>query len=832
MWIQAWFERLWQDLRFGCRMLGGNPGFTVVAALSLAAGIGANVAAFSWADALLLRPLPVARPNELVTVGAMLSVEGFTSLAASYREYLDIRDRSKSFEGLTAFTGITAGVAGDRDAVPRLRLGSLVSGNFFGSMGVEPELGRAFRPEEDQVPGRDAVVVLGHEFWEQEFARDPAVLGRSILVNGVEFTVVGVVPERFTGMNQYVRNDFYAPIMMWPRLLADPKALPLEDRALRRVRIKGRLAPGVSMTRAQAELAVIGADLAREHPQTNENRVLAVRTELQTRIAQSPPDAMLIAMLSTLAAAVLFVACANVAGLLTSRAPARAREMALRLAIGAGRTRLVRQLITESLLIAAGGCALGLAVGYAGIRVFRSIQIPTDLPVALAFQLDRRALVFSVMVAGVSALLAGLVPAIRGTRLDLTTALKTGDTEAGASRRRFGRRILVAAQVAVSVVLLVMATFMYRGFTALLGSGPGYRTDHLLMMGIDPSLVHYTDQETRQFFDRLVERAGEVSGVRSVSLASSVPMSNEADAVGILPEGYELPKGQTSVNVLDATVAERYFEVMQIPIIAGRPINEQDREGAPQVAVVNELLARKYWPGANPIGKRFQLVTEPDHPWVEVVGVAKTSKYLWLAEPPTDFLYLSYRQHPQQRMVLLAQSLGDPAQLADPLRNVVRSLDRTQPIFNLHTMEEFYRMRAISIFNIIIGTVAAMGFMGLGLAIVGIYGLMSYAATRRTREIGVRMAIGADRASVLRMMLAQGAVLAGAGLLLGLAGAIGAGRLLQAMFPGGGGVNQGGTDSVSLLIVGTLVLGITLLAAYIPARRASLVDPIKALHYE
>ncbi len=832
MWIIAWFERLWQDVRYGSRVLARSPGFTLVAMLSLATGIGANVAAFSWADALLLRPLPVARPNEIVTVGDTVSVEGFTSLAASYREYEDLRDRAKSFEGLTASSGITAGVATDPAALPKLKLGLLVSGNFFSLMGVQPMLGRAFRAEEDQVPDRDAVVVLGYDFWQRELGGDPAVLGRRIRLNGIPFTVIGIVPASFTGINQFVRNDFYAPIMMWPALSGNPKVHPLEDRSLQEVTIKGRLAPGVGLTQAQAELSAIGADLAREYPQTNENRVLAVRTELQSRVAQSPPDAMLIVMLSTLALAVLFVACANVAGLLTSRAPARAREIALRLAIGAGRVRLVRQLITESLLIAVGGGVLGVAVGYAGVRVFQHIQIPSDLPVSLDFQLDRRALVFSLIVAAASALLFGLVPALQTTRLDLNTAMKTGDADMGGSQRRLGRRLLVGAQVAVSVILLVVATFMYRSFIRQVGSGPGYRTDHVLMMGLDTSLVHYSDVDSRVFFERLGDRAREVPGVRLAALSSTVPMSTDSvGSTSIVPEGHQLPTGQDSIGVLDAIVDERYFDVMDIPIVEGRAFTERDRDGTPLVAVVNESLARKYWPDASALGKRFQLAAAPGRPWVQIVGVAKESKYIWLAEPPTDFVYMPYQQHPRSNMTLLAQSIGDdPAALAAPLRDVVRDLDRNQPIFNVRTMSEFYRMRAVSIFDIVIGTVAAMGLMGLGLAIVGIYGLMSYAVMRRTREIGIRMAIGADRGAVLRMVLGQGATLAGAGLALGLVGAIGAGRVLRAMFPGG--ATRPGTDLVGLAIVGVVVLAITLLAAYVPARRASRVDPITALRYE
>ena len=377
----GWLERLWQDVRYGCRTLAGSPGFTLVAVGSLALGIGANSAAFSWADALLLRPLTVARPGEVVTVGSTMSVEGFSSISASYPDYIDIRDRGTSFDGLVAFTGITSGLATSRDALPALRLGLLVSGNFFSVMGVEPALGRAFRQEENAVPGRDAVVIISHTLWKQQFASDRSILGRHLQLSGIEFTIVGVAPEQFTGMNQFVRSDFYVPLMMWPRLLTDPNARPLEDRRYRSLTLKGRLKPGVSMSEAQNELSVIAKNLERAYPDTNRNRDLVVRTELQTRIAQSPPDSMLIAMLTTLALAVLFVACANVAGLLTSRAPARAREMAMRIAIGAGRARLIRQLMTESVLIALAGGLLGLAVGYGAITAFRQIQIPTDLPV-------------------------------------------------------------------------------------------------------------------------------------------------------------------------------------------------------------------------------------------------------------------------------------------------------------------------------------------------------------------------------------------------------------------------------------------------------------------
>ena len=823
-------ERLWQDVRYGCRLLAGSPGFASIAVISLAIGIGANCAIFSFADALLLRPLPVARPGEVLTVGSTTTLEalGASSLATSYPDYVDIRDRIKSFAGVAAFREVTAGVATDPKAMPRLKLGMLVSANLFTLMGVEPTLGRTFRPEEDQVPGRDAVVVLGRTMWEQEFGSDPAVLGRRVLINGGEFTVIGVAPPDFHGLDQYVRSDFFVPLMMSPRLISNPKAASLQARDARNLRLKGRLKPGVSQTEAQTELTTIAADLERAYPDTNKNRRMAVRTELQARIAQSPPDAMLIAMLSTLALAVLFVACANVAGLLTSRAPVRAREMALRLAIGAGRGRLVRQLVTESLLIAIAGGVLGLGVGYAGMTLFRQIELPTDLPITISFQMDRRALLFSLAVAVASAVLFGLVPAIQATRADLTAVMKASDSVAPGRRRRWGRAVLVGGQVAISVVLLVVALFMYRGFRQQIANGPGYRTDHLLMLSFDTSLVRYTDAQSRQFFEQVAERARAVPGVKTVTMSTSVPMAT--DSIGfetVVPEGFQFPPGKDNATVLASRVDEYYFDTMGLTILRGRNFSVDDSFDAPRVAVVNEQFAKHYWPNRDPIGQRLR-AGDDDKTWVQVVGLAKTSKYIFIAEAPSEFVYFPHRQKHLRETIMIAQSAGDPSALATPLRDVVRSLDPNLPIYNVRTMGELYRMRAISTFNVLIGTVAAMGVMGLGLSIVGLYGLVAYAASRRTREIGIRMAIGANRRAVSLMVLRQGLVLAVVGLVLGLAASVGAGELLRAAFPTG----DDQRDTVALLIVIPIVLAVTFLAAYVPARKASRLNPMQALRHE
>jgi predicted permease len=823
-----WLQDLVSDLHYGCRMLAKNPGFTLVAVLSLAIGIGANTAVFSFADTLLLRPLTVPRPGEVLTVGSTSASTIRPILLASYRDYVDVRDRSQSFEGLVAFSDTVVGFATGPENPPKLAIGMLVTGNFFPVMGVEPALGRAFRPDEDRVPGRDAVVMLGHAFWQREFGADPAIIGRAIRLHGIEFTVIGVTPARFTGMDQYVRYEFFTPLMMWPGLVPDSRVPPFEARDVRTLDVRGRLKRGVTLAQANTELSVIAGDLERAYPDTNRNQTITARTELQARIAAAPPIARLLVMLNLLAAAVLFVACANVAGLLASRAPVRAREIAMRLAIGAGRPRIVRQLITESLLIAVLGGVLGLGVGYTGVTMFRRFQIPTDLPIVASFELDRRVLLVSLVVALLSAVLFGLAPAIRSTRADLTTVMKSTDA-AGFGRRRWGRALLVAGQVAVSVVLLVVATFIYRGFQQQLGTGPGFRTDHLLMMSLAPGQLHYTESQAARFFERVAEEARRVPGVQSAALTRYMPMDGLPPSVTIVPEGFEFPAGKDSATVARSIVDEDYFDTIGLPILRGRAFRATDAAAAPKVAIVNEVIAQRYWPGQDPIGKRFRLDNRAG-PWVEIVGVAKTSKYSFAIERPLEFVYLPYRQRAPESMFLLVRSLGDPASLVTPLREVVRGLDANLPISNTRTMEELYRLRSVVILNVIVSLIAAMGLMGLALALVGLYGLVAYAASRRTKEIGIRMAIGAGRSDVMRMVLGHGLVLALAGLGVGLLASAGAARGLGTIFPGG--IRGDGTDYVAFPLVAAGVLVVTLLAAYLPARRASRVNPTEALRHE
>jgi putative ABC transport system permease protein len=823
-----WLRDLARDLRYGGRMLRRNPGFACIAVMSLAIGIGANCAVFSFADALLLRPLSVPRPSEIVTVGSTTSLD--QSLSASYRDYVDVRDRSTSFEGLVASTESSVAFATQPRTAPRPRIGILVSSNFFPVMGVTPELGRAFRADEDQVPGRDAVVVLGHDLWTLEFGADRAILGRTVRLNGIDFTVIGVAPASVAVLDRFTRYEFYAPLMMWSRLRADPTIRPFEARDFRNLEVKGRLKNGVTIAQAQTELSVIARDLARAYPETNRDQRIVVRTELQERFAESPANVLLVAMLGLLAAAVLFVACANVAGLLASRAPMRAREIALRLAAGAGRARVIRQLITESLLIAVLGGVLGLGVGYAGVTLFRQFRIPTELPIAVPFELDRRALTANLVVALISAVLFGLAPALRATRGDLTAVMKATDTAGFGRRRRWGHAILVGGQVAVAVVVLAVATFVYRDFQRRLETGPGFKTDHRLMMVFNPSLVQYSEAQAQQFFDQVAERARLTPGVTSATLTSFVPMDGGARPVTVVPEGYQFPAGSDRATVYSATVDDRYFETLGQPILQGRGFRATDSARSPGVAVVNEQFARHYWPGQNPLGKRFRL-TDRSGSWVEVVGICPTTRYFFLIESPAEFVYFPYRQHPQPRMALVAESAGDPSNLAAPLREAIGRLDANQPIYNVRTLDEMYRMRVVTILNVVVSLVGAMGLMGLTLAIVGLYGLVAYAVSRRTKEIGIRMAIGAGRSDVLRMVLRQGIVLALSGLAAGLLVSLGANRALGIVFPAGAGGNDR-IDFVAFALVGSVVLAVTLFAAYMPARRASRINPTDALRCE
>ncbi len=815
---------LFKEIRQAFRMLAKNPGFTAIAALSLALGIGANSAIFSFADALVLRPLPVPEASNVLTVTTSTPGDQFGG-PASFPDYRDLRDKNQTFENLAAFRFYTFGFALSPGVQPQMRLGCLVSENFFRTTEVQPALGRAFLPEEGRVPGRDAVAILSYDLWKTQFGSDRGVIGRVIRLNGIDFTVIGVTPEDFTGLSGIIRPALYAPLSMTQRLSAAPKD-PLEDRNDRALQLKGRLKPGASREQAQAELLTISRNLEKNYPGTNRNRKAAVQTELQARVQSDPYDAALSVMMMALVGLVLLIACANVANLMLARSRARSREIAIRLAIGAGRGRLVRQLLTESLVLALLGGALGLGFGYFAIRFLRTLQIPTDLPVVLDFQMDRRVLLFSLVVAILSALAFGLAPAWQAGKTDLVSTLKSAGLVSSARRRTIGRNALVVAQVALSLVLLVAASIVLDGFRKSLVMNPGFRTDHVMLMELDTSFARYSGEQSRQFYRNLLDRTRAVPGVTSASLAGAVPLMPGQSSVTVIPDGYQPPKGQETVTEFGQSADEHYFATMHIPILRGRGFTASDKADTQRVAVVNQAFVDKYWPHQDAVGKRVRLDSRTG-PLLEVVGVVKTGRYLFIAEPATPYLYMPYEQQPRSSMTVLAETAGNPADLATPLRNVVRSLDADLPIYNARPLSVLYHQRVDSVLLLILQMVGTMGLIGLTLALIGLYGLVAYSVSRRTQEIGIRMALGARRMDVLRMVLRQGLLLSGIGIAIGLAGSVGVRSLLSI-----GLVGLGVTSPIVLVIVPLVLVVVTMAACYLPARRASLIDPLRALRYE
>jgi predicted permease len=815
------------DFRYALRMLGRNPGFALVAIVSMALGIGANTAIFSLADYLLFPRLSVPDPPGMVVVQSQFRGESvgnmFQYSYLSSPDFEDFRKKSKTFAGLTASQYYPFGFAPDRAAQPQMKFGALVSGNFFDVLGVGPEQGRTFRPDEDKVPGRDPVVVISHVLWENEFASSPGVIGQAIFLNGLSFRVVGVAPESFTGPNAWLRADLYVPLAMQPALAGAAGQSELEMRDVRGLMVMGRLKPGVRMRQAVAEAGVIGEQLAQAYPKTNRTCSFIVMTYRQSSMI--PPLVTFTLFLLGLAGVVLLIACANVMNLMLSRASGRAREIAVRLAMGAGRARLVRQLLTESLVIAILGGGLGLLLAQVGAHQFSQMRIPVDVPVVVDIKIDPQVLLFALLVSVASAVLFGLAPALQSTRTDLVPALKAGGVAPGKRRRFLGRNALVMAQVAGSLVLLVLATQAYRGARIILASPPGFRTDHILMASFNPALARDSREQTQEFYRRLQEQARTLPGVKSAALTQAMPMVPTSPMIRVIPEGVPLPPGAEAVSAFMNTVSDGYFRALGVPLVKGREFEATDRVDTARVVIVNEQFAQKYYPHQDAIGKRLRL-NGPNGPFAEIVGVAKQGKYVFPVEPPMEYLYLPLAQNPAAGMTLLLETEGPSAALTGPLRDLVHSLDSRQPIYGVRTMEEFYEVRAHKTLGFVTNAMAELGILGLVLAMVGLYGLMTYSVSLRQRELGIRMAIGAEPATVVGMVLKQGMILAGVGVAIGLTLSLAAAKPTAALVQGRG-------FNLPLVALVTLsLLAMAALGAYIPARRASRVDPNTVLRQE
>ncbi len=821
-WHWTSFDGIWADLRYALRTFRRRPGFVAVAVLSLAGGIGANGAIFSFADAVIFHPLPVTRPNEVLNITNNTPGNPFEGV--SYPDYRDLRAKSQLFAGIVAYRTAALGAAPGPDAPPRMRLAVLVSDNFFSALEVAPSRGRTFLPAEARQPGQP-VAMLSHEFWQTEYAADPDVIGRRLRLNGVEVTIVGVTPPYFTGLDRFVRPSIYVPLAMSQRLAAAATD-PLQDRGKRDLIVRGRLRPGATRESAQAELTAIGKDLARQYPKDDGNRHIAVRTELETRIQQSPQLLSLVTMMMGLTALVLIIACTNVANLLLARAGARSREMAIRLAIGAGRLRLVRQLITESLILAMLGGLAGLGLAYGGVRFFDTMSVPSDIPSTLGVQMDSRVVVFSMVAAMVSAVLFGLVPAIQTVRGSLTPALKAAGAAAGGRRRTMGRNALVVGQIALAMVLLIAVGMFVDAFRQMRVLDPGFRSDHRISFDTNPPALRYSADQSYNFYRKLTDGVRALPGVRSAALAESLPLSPRQTTLTVVPEGYRFLKGQDAATVFGGVFSAEYFQTMGVEIVRGRAFSPNDRKGSPLVAIVNQHFAATYWPNQDPIGKRLR-IGGSEGPEAEVVGVARTGRYLVANEAPSSYVYLPYEQNRRPAMTMIVESAGDPSQLAAPLRELVRALDANLPVYNLRTVSYLVDQRARETWLQFLQMVTAVGLLGLTMATVGLYGLIAYSVSRRIPEIGVRMAIGATRWDVLRLILWQGLTLAAAGILIGGCVSVVAAPALAAGM-GAVGKSSPGTS----LAVAAALLVVSTSACYLPARRAAAIDPVRALRYE
>ncbi len=820
---------LFGDLRYALRTLRKSPGFALVAILSIALGVGANTAMFSFVDAVLFRPLPVHNAGAIVALHS--TAPGAPLDNVSYPDYIDLRDRTTQLQSVAAYQGLTAGISASREALPQMTLGYLVTGNFFSGLGIDVPIGRGFRAEEDRQGAQNQVTVISHSLFERYFNSDPNVVGRTLRVNGAEFTVIGVTASDFSGPEAYVQADFYVPTNSYHA--AAPMATgedPLISRKTKPLSLLARLKPGATIKSAQAELTTIARALQAQYPDTNRDRTFTILSYFDDRFEQDKVDAILSLTLLGITGMVLLIACANVANLLLARGTARVKEIAIRIAIGAGRGRLLRQLLTESMLLALLGGVAGVGVGYAGVRFFQSVKLPADIPLDLGIRMDSRLLVFSLVLSLATGIIFGLLPALRATRMDLNTTIKASDQGPGKPGfwrgRLSGRNVLVSVQLSLAVVLLVASGLFVRGFTAARKMDPGFRMDHTLLVSFNASLIRYDEAKSRRFYKALIDRVRELPGVTDATLAHNYPFGNSVGTRSLTVDGYQPRAGEEKPYAFFNLVDERYFPMTEIKLLRGRNFDSRDTASSPRVAIINDTVAKKLFPNRDPLGVRMRLDSATG-PTVEIVGIAKTGKYLYWAEPPEPFLWMPFSQDYNSLVTLQVRTEGDPTAMSGAIRDTVRAIDPDMPVFSVRSMEAFYDQRAMLGPRITMQLVTATGLMGLLLAIIGLYGVVTYAVSRRTREIGIRMAIGANPGDVLRMILGQGMVFTAIGVGAGLGLAFFASQVVAGFV-----VGVSPRDPAIFLSVPVILALVMMAACWLPARRAARIDPTLALRQD
>jgi putative ABC transport system permease protein len=813
-------QTLWQNLRYGARMLMKKPGFTLIAVISLALGVGANTAIFSVVNAALLRPLPVEEPEALVGLYRKIPQDPNYN-RFSYPNYVDVRDRNQSFESLAAyyFTPFNLSGGGQTERVN----GKVVSGNYFSTLGVKMNQGRAFLPEEDRAPNANPVAVIGYGLWQRRFGGDPALVGKTITLNGQGFTVVGVAPPQFQGAEVGMVPDVFVPMMMQSRAM--PGRNWLDERGAGWLRVVGRLKPGVSVEQAQAEMSALGDQMRSENPQINETFGIAVIQDFGIHPQFRDLARNFLLILMAVVALVLLIACANVASLLLARAAERQQEIGVRLALGAGRSRLIGQLLTESLLLAVLGGVAGLVIAPWLIDALSGAMAQANpMPSPVEFQLDRRVLAFTAAAAVLTGLIFGLAPAISAARTDLMKIIK-GDTAGQAPVRTRLRSIFVGAQVALSLALLVAAGLFVRSLQSAQRIDVGFDAERQLLLSFDMGLQGYDRERCRAFVRQLEQRVAALPGVQSVTFASVTPLGMGADQdMGIVIDGYTPPSGLQDVAINYNVVGANYFQTMGIPLVQGRDFGAQDHEKAPPVAIVNETAARRFWPNQPALGKHVRY--GPGGPEVEVIGVARDIKYITLGEGPTPYLYAPMSQSYLSSATLQARASGDPSELIGAVQREVHALDKDLPVFGVKTMGQQLQgaLMAPGLAAALLGVFSAVAML---LAAVGIYGVVSYAVIGRTREFGLRMALGAKPRNVAWLALRGGMTPVWIGIVIGLGAALAATRLLESFLYG-----VSASDPMTYAAAVILLGAVALLASFIPAWRTTKVDPMIALRCE
>ncbi|MDT5156912.1 MAG: hypothetical protein QOC61_1808 [Acidobacteriota bacterium] len=817
-----------KDVRFGLRVLWKSKGFTAVAVVTLGLGIGVNTAIFSGVSAFVLRPLPgTSDPERLVSVFETPAdgQGGYNNM--SYPDYLDYRAQTDVFDGVLAHEMVQAALGNDREQTD-VAWGQIVTGNFFDVLKVRMQLGRGFLPEEDETPGTHPVVVLSHDLWRTRFGADRAIVGQTIQLNGHPFTVVGVARPEFTGAKWALGMKFWVPLMMKQQVLGGTNNW-MTERGNHWLEMMARLKPTATNAQAGAALTAIAARLEGQYPAArNKNiRVLVV----DEREGRWQDMAGVVRLSSGLAMAVvglvLLVACANVANMMLARAVVRRKEIALRLALGAGRWRVIRQLLTESVMLSFAGGALGLLLAF-----WMTDALTTFFP-SLAYQLvldvspDARALGFTLAVSLLTGIVFGLAPAFQTTKPDLVPVLKGESERAGRARRLSLRNALVVSQVALSLVVLVCAALFVQSFHNAKSIDPGFTTHDAVLVSVNPGLFGYTKEQGRDFYRRLAERVRAMPGVEAAAFVDKLPLGDSSNSWGpVYPAEQPVPPPGEGMDAFAETVGPGYFKAMRIPLVDGRDFGEQEREGVvPESVIINETLARRLWPGESAVGRRMGLGRDIADA-VEVVGVARDTKVRTLGEGPRNMMYVSVDQTYRGGMTLVVSTPGEGAGVVSGLRQAVKELDARMPLYDVKTIEQHLTW-AFWAQNMAAALASAFGLLALLLAGVGLYGVVAYTVARRTHEIGIRVALGAQARDILRLVLGQGMALTLVGLGAGLVGALALGRLLASLLYG---VSPG--DPATYILVALGLACVALLACLIPARRATKVDPMVALRYE